>query len=119
LASATGGNVGGSRLAPQFGTTALAVLPGFVGRIPGGQSAADGRSPSPVLYMIAPAATFAAEVATTTFDDINEEAAEYFDDLDEVGPFTDWCQTEVLGIRASLNGEPINYPVYFCRTRAP
>ncbi len=108
----------GSRLLPQFGTSALAVLPGFVGRIPGGQSAADGRSPSPVLYKIAPAALFAAEVATTQFSEIGQPASRYFDNLDEVGPFTDWCDTEILGIRASLHGNPIDYPVYFCRTRA-
>ncbi|HWL63552.1 MAG TPA: hypothetical protein VNQ32_12185 [Steroidobacteraceae bacterium] len=112
------GNVSGSRLVPQFGTTALAVLPGFVGRIPGGQSAADGRSPSPIVYKIAPASAFAAEVASTFYDDIGEPASRYFDDLDEVGPFTDWCQTEILAIRATLHAEPINYPVYFCRTRA-
>jgi hypothetical protein len=111
------GNVSGSRLVPQFGTTALAVLPGFVGRIPGGQSAADGRSPSPVLYKIAPASTFAAEVASTFYDDIGQPASRYFDDLDEVGAFTDWCDTEIVGIRATLHAEPINYPVYFCRTR--
>lgn len=111
-------SVSGSRLVPQFGTTALAVLPGFVGRIPGGQTAADGRSPSPILYKIAPASSFAAEVASTFFDDIGQPASRYFDDLDEVGPFTDWCQTEILAIRATLHAEPINYPVYFCRSRA-
>ena len=26
--------------------------------------------------------------------------------------------TEVLGMRATLNGVPIDYPSYFCRTRA-
>jgi hypothetical protein len=112
-------NVAGSRLVPQFGTTALTVLPGFVGRIPGGQSAADGRSPSPVVYKIAPASTFASSVATTTYADIGQPASRYFDDLAAVGPFTDWCQTEILAIRATLNAEPINKPVYFCRTRAP
>lgn len=111
-------SVSGSRLVPQFGTGALAVLPGYAGRIPGGQNAADGRSPSPVLYKIASASTFAAEVATTVFADIRQPASRYFDDLDEVGAFTDWCQTEILGIRASQNGAPINRPVYFCRSRA-
>jgi hypothetical protein len=113
------GNVAGSRLVPQFGSTALTVLPGFVGRIPGGQSAADGRSPSPVVYKIAPASTFASSVATTVYADIGQPASRYFDDLTAVGPFTDWCQTEILAIRATLNAEPINKPVYFCRTRAP
>lgn len=112
------GYVSGSRLVPQFGTTALAVLPGFVGRMPGGQSAADGRSPSPVVYLIAPAASFASQVGSTFYSDIGQPASTYFDDLAEAGPF-DWCPTEILAVRATLNGEPINYPVYFCRTRAP
>jgi hypothetical protein len=120
LATAAGtGSVTGSRLAPQFGTTALAVLPGFVGRIPGGQSAADGRSPSPMVYAIAPAATFASSVATTFFADIGQPASRYFDNLATVGPFTAWCQSDILAIRATLHGEPINYPIYYCRTRAP
>jgi hypothetical protein len=118
LASSTGGNVGSSRLAPQFGTSALAVLPGFIGRIPGGQSAADGRSPSPNVYKIAPASTFASEVATTFYADIGQAASRYFDNLDAMGDFTQWCQTEILAIRATRNGEPADLPVYFCRTRA-
>jgi hypothetical protein len=119
LNTATGANVAGSRLVPQFGTTALTVLPGFVGRIPGGQSAADGRSPSPVVYKIAPASSFASSVATTFYADIGQPASRYFDDLTQAGPFPTWCNTDILGIRATLNGEPINKPVYFCRTRAP
>jgi len=117
LASATGTTVANSRLVPQFGTTALAVLPGFVGRMPGGQSAADGRSPSPVVYLIAPAATFAAAVANTTYADLGQPAAAYFD-VNAAGPFT-WCPTEILAVRSTLNSVAINYPVYFCRTRAP
>lgn len=119
LASATGGSVASSRLAPQFGTTALAVLPGFVGRMPGGQTAADGRSPSPVVYLIAPAASFEATVGTTFYDDIGQPASAYFDDFADQPPFTDWCSTEVVGVRPTLNGRALNYPVYFCRTRAP
>jgi hypothetical protein len=111
--------VAGSRLVPQFGTTALTVLPGFVGRIPGGQSAADGRSPSPVVYKIAPASSFASSVASTFYSDIGQPASLYFDDLVAAGPFTNWCTTEILAIRATRNGEPINRPVYFCRSRAP
>jgi hypothetical protein len=106
-----------SRIVPQFGSTALAVLPGYAGRIPGGQSAADGRSPSPVVYKIAPAASFAASVATTLFEDIGEPASRYFDDVGTPGKFA-WCPTDILGIRATRNGEPLNFPVYFCRTRA-
>jgi hypothetical protein len=111
-------SVPSSRLAPQFGTTALAVLPGFVGRMPGGQSAADGRSPSPVVYLIASADTFADEVGNTFYSDIGRPASLYFDDLNTAGPFPSWCTTEILAVRATLNGVPINYPVYFCRTRA-
>jgi hypothetical protein len=111
------GPVPASRLVPQFGSTALRVLPGFAGRIPGGQSAADGRSPSPVVYKIAPAASFAASVATTVFEDIGEPASRYFDDVGTPGKFA-WCPTDILGIRATRNGEPLNFPVYFCRTRA-
>jgi hypothetical protein len=118
LATATGGNVAGSRLAPQFGTTALATLPGFVGRMPGGQPSPDGRSPSPVVYRIAPAASFETAVANTVYADLGEPAATYFDDFDEQPPFTEWCSTEILGVRATLNAVPLNYPVYFCRTRA-
>jgi hypothetical protein len=117
LATAAGANIAGSRLSPQFGTTALAVLPGFVGRMPGGQSAADGRSPSPVVYLIAPAATFAAAVANTTFADLGQPAAAYFD-VNAAGPFT-WCPTEILAVRSTLNSVAINYPVYFCRSRVP
>lgn len=117
LSTATGGSVASSRLVPQFGSTALTVLPGFAGRIPGGQSASDGRSPSPVVYKIAPAASFAASVATTVFEDIGEPASRYFDDVGTPGKFA-WCPTDILGIRATRNGEPLNFPVYFCRTRA-
>jgi hypothetical protein len=38
--------------------------------------------------------------------------------LATVGAFTAWCQGDVLGIRTTLNGSPINYPVYLCRNRA-
>jgi len=82
----------------------VATLPGFVGRMPGGQSAADGRSPSPIHYYIAPAASFDGD--TTYFPA-------------PTVPFTSWCSTEILGVRATSNDIPINQPVYFCRTRAP
>lgn len=80
----------------------LALLPGFVGRIPGGETAFDGRSPSPVYFHTAPAASF-----------FSSAAAEFFP-----AESTDWCATDLLGLRASLHGAPINSPVYFCRTRA-
>jgi hypothetical protein len=28
---------------------------------------------------------------------------------------TNWCNTEILGVRATLNDVPIHKPVYFCR----
>jgi hypothetical protein len=116
LNTAAGANVTGSRLVPQF----TGILPGFVGRIPGGNSAADGRSPSPIMYLIAPASSFATAAANTAFVEVGgEPGTTFFDDLGTVGPFTDWCQTEILGLRATLNGNPINYPIYLCRTRAP
>jgi len=119
LNTAAAANVAGSRLVPQFGSAAAATLPGFVGRIPGGQTASDGRSPSPTLFLIAPAASFADKVASTFYPETAQQASLYFDDLATVGAFTDWCPTEILGIRPTLNGSPINYPVYLCRTRAP
>jgi hypothetical protein len=111
-------NVTGSRLVPQFGTTALAVLPGFIGRIPGGNVAADLRSPSPIMFLIAPAGQFAQRAASTYFTDTARNASDYFDDLDEVGDFTSWCSGDILGIRTTLNGDPANYPIYLCRNRA-
>src|SRR5690606_6763768 len=117
LNTAAGGSVAGSRLVPQFGSGTAAVLPDYIGRIPGGQTAADGRSPSPTLFLIAPAAQFASKVAEVYYRDVGQSASLYFDDLATFGSFTDWCPTEILGIRTSLNGSPINYPVYLCRNR--
>jgi hypothetical protein len=119
LNTAAGANVTGSRLVPQFGSAAAAVLPGFIGRIPGGNTASDGRSPSPTLFLIASADEFADEVASTFFTDTAQSAAVYFDDLEAQGSFADWCPTEVLGIRTTLNGAPSNKPVYLCRQRTP
>ncbi len=73
---------------------------------------------SPTLFLIGPAASFAAKVANTFFGDTGQEASVYFDDLATAGTFTDWCQGDILGIRTTLNGSPINYPVYLCRNRA-
>jgi hypothetical protein len=65
-------------------------------------------------------AAFASTAASAIYEDVNGQPATYFfDDLASVGPFTDWCSTEILAIRATLQGTPINYPVYLCRTRAP
>ena len=50
----------------------------------------------------------------------------YFDDLDDPcrqhdgkgEGFHQLVPDGILGIRTTLNGSPINYPVYLCRTRA-
>ncbi len=94
------------------------VAPGFVGRMPGGGSAFDGRSPSPTYFSVAPVATW--------FSALPPNFVEYF-------PSTSlsWCSTpstagipaEVLGVRATLNNEPVdspivpvlNKPLFFCR----
>jgi hypothetical protein len=87
----------------DFSVPALANIPGFIGRLPGGQSAADGRSPSPIRFKIATAASFPTD-------------ATYFPE--PAAPFSSWCPTEILAIRATLHDNPIDYPVYLCRVRA-
>jgi hypothetical protein len=81
------------------GQVDIGTLPEYMARIPGGSQAADGRSPSPMYFHIAAPAQF--------YDDA---PAEYFPPAP-----TNWCTTEILGIRATLNGVPIHKPVYFCR----
>lgn len=101
---------------PPPGTGALAdytstnagQLPGFIGFIPGGVSAFDGRSPSPTYFHIAPAATFFDTAKARLFPENFPVAASPATDLS-------WCDTEVLGIRATSHDIPINYPVYLCR----
>jgi hypothetical protein len=91
----------------------LNQLPGFVGRMPGSETAFDGRSPSPIYYAIGSAATLA-----TIADPVFFPPA-------EVSPAAlSWCVNaagtgpgEVYAVRSSLNGAPINKPVYFCRER--
>src|SRR5262249_2986382 len=63
-------------------------LPGFTGRIPGGQASPTASSPSPIYFQVAPAATFF-DVADAT----------YFPEVD-----TSWCSTEILGMRTTENG---------------
>jgi hypothetical protein len=75
-------------------------LPGYTGRHPGGEPAPSTSSPSPIYFHVAPAASFAAEADDTYFP----------------SPDTSWCTTEILGVRSTANGFPINYPLYFCRT---
>lgn len=81
------------------GNVDIGTLPTYMARIPGGSQAVDGRSPSPIVFHIAPAAQF-----------YNNAPSEYFPSGD-----TTWCHTEILGIRATLNAVPIHKPVYFCR----
>nr|PZN63478.1 MAG: hypothetical protein DIU62_11035 [Pseudomonadota bacterium] len=89
---------------PQFigsgaGQVDIGTLPEYMARIPGGSQAIDGRSPSPTYFHIATPDQFYAEAP-----------AMYFPPEP-----TDWCNTEILGIRSTLNGVPIHKPVYFCR----
>jgi hypothetical protein len=92
-------------------------LPGFIGRIPGGQTAFDGRSPSPLYFFVAPASTFAGITDQEIFPSPVPAATPSKTPFNS-GGFPTWCTTEILGMRATLNGAPIDYPHYFCRTRA-
>jgi hypothetical protein len=95
-------------VAGEYSTAGLfSRFPQYESRIPGGQTALDGRSPSPIIYHIAPAASFFAAAP-----------AEYFPQ--PAAAFTTWCPStsDILGIRATLNGLPFREPVYLCRTRA-
>lgn len=109
-----------SQTNPPVGTpAALESLPGFVGRIPGGQIAVDGRPPSPIYYVIARADQFAQVAAA-------DPSVSPFFPASEITPAAlGWCMNsagsapgEVYGVRASLNNAPINKAVYFCRARA-
>jgi hypothetical protein len=81
-------------------TTIIPQLPDYTGRIPGGQFAPGTFSPSPVYFQVAPAASFFTVADPTYFPPVP----------------TNWCTTEILGLRSTSNGSPINPPVYFCRT---
>jgi hypothetical protein len=81
------------------GAVDIGTLPEYMARMPGAAQAADGRSPSPMYFHIAAPAQFYATAP-----------AEYFPPAP-----TNWCNTEILGIRATLNAVPIHKPVYFCR----
>jgi hypothetical protein len=86
-----------------------ARIPGWKGWLPGGElgGGSTTRSPAPVYFQIAPAGSF----ASTTEEAIFPAAS--------VGSTT-WCPTEILGIRATQNGELADSkaPLYFCRHRA-
>jgi len=94
-------------------TATVALLPGFIGKIPGGQAFPGNTTASPVQFHIAPASSFA-----TTANPI------YFPGL--AGVSFDWCKAarpgdtpEVVGMRYTSNNEPVDRPVYMCRTKVP
>jgi hypothetical protein len=96
--------------APGGGNGTIATMPEYNGRIPGGNGAAGNASPSPVYYHIAPAASFFSSADPAFFP-------ERYPTANDAPTLTNWCSTEILGIRTTSNGLPINYPIYLCRTR--
>jgi hypothetical protein len=89
------------------------LLPGFIGRIPGGQPFPGNTTASPVQMHIAPPGSFASTA------DVN-----YFPNLTATS--FNWCTAarpgdtaEVLGLRYTSNNVPIDVPVYMCRTKVP
>jgi hypothetical protein len=88
--------------AADLQSPAATLTPGYVGRIPGSANVQDGRPPSPMQYHIAPAAAFFSTASPDFFSPTIPTA---------------WCSSDLLGIRATLNGVVIDRPVYFCRTR--
>jgi hypothetical protein len=101
--SVTGAESVDMTIAPTATTPLIPQLPGYTGRHPGGEPFPGNRSPSPVYFQIAPAASFFTAANATYFPPVS----------------TDWCTTEILGLRATANGFPVNYPVYLCRTQLP
>jgi hypothetical protein len=94
-------------------TPSTALLPGFIGKIPGGQAFPGNTTASPVQFHIAPASSFATSADPT-----------YFPNL--AGVSFAWCTAarpgdtaEVLGMRYTSNNLPIDLPVYMCRTKVP
>jgi hypothetical protein len=81
-------------------------LPGWRGWMAGSElgGASTARSPSPVYFVIAPAAGFAAAADPAIFP------------ASTIGA-TSWCPTEILGVRSTENGalNPQIQPMYFCR----
>jgi hypothetical protein len=81
-------------------------LPGWQGWMAGSElgGGSTARSPSPVHFVIAPAAGFAAAADPAIFP------------AGTIGS-TAWCPTEILGVRSTENGalDPAIKPVYFCR----
>lgn len=90
---------------------AIPTLPGYTGRIPGGEGAPSTVSPSPVYFQVAPAATFFSVADPIYFP-------EHFPTANDAATSMAWCTTEILGLRATSNGFPINTPIYLCRTKS-
>ncbi len=84
-----------------------ARLPGWERWMPGGElgGGSTARSPSPVHFHIATSGNFFVNANAEAFPPASM-------------PSQAWCPTEILGVRATLNGEAIRKPVYFCRYRA-
>jgi hypothetical protein len=80
-------------------------LPGWQGWMPGSELST-GTSPSPVHFLIASPGTFLATADPAIFPASSL-------------PTTNWCATEILGVRGTLNGQivPARKPLYFCRYR--
>ena len=89
----------------DFSVPNMGINLGFIGRIPGGNpiATADSRPPSPNHFRIGPAASYPHDNSL-------------FPEPDE--PFTSWCTTEIMAIRPTQNGVPIEQPIYMCRVRA-
>ncbi|MDQ2642099.1 MAG: hypothetical protein M3Y79_16130 [Pseudomonadota bacterium] len=101
LKVATTSPMGTQWIGSGAGAVDIGTLQEYMARIPGGSQAADGRSPSPIMFHIATPGQFYAGAP-----------AQYF----PAGEDFSSCDTEILGIRATLNGVAIHKPVYFCRS---
>ncbi len=101
LKVATTSPMGSQWIGSGPGAVDIGTLQEFMARIPGGSQAADGRSPSPIMFHIAAPDQFYAGAPAQYFPPGQDFAS---------------CDTEVLGIRATLNGVAIHKPVYFCRS---
>jgi hypothetical protein len=107
---------------PEVATTPLTEIPGFVGRIPGGAPQFDLRSPSPMYYRVQPATAMASNDRQDLFPSPITNPVPYTTNA----TFESWCPVEtgktgtgeILGLRATLNDIPVEYPVYLCRYRA-
>jgi hypothetical protein len=102
LKVATSSPMGAQYIGSGAGAVDIGTLQEFMHRIPGGAQAADGRSPSPVMFHIADPDQFYATAPVQYFPPGQDFSS---------------CDTQVLGIRSTLNGVAIHKPVYFCRSQ--